>query len=589
MKMIVMVALLLLLFNPVVYSDYYPQDEYTARSYDDARVVRINYSLGESYVDRSFEEGLEEAVVNLPIFNKDRVGTTDGRLELYLGRFNYLRLDYDSEILFYQAPRLGKTRTTIRIDRGGIYLYVNHLDYGRDIQVQTPDCGVFILENGRYRINVHTRGGTEILVYRGMTEVSGEYRGSNVRSMYGMTMFNGDVYQNPVPIIRSGQNDFELWNMERNRLISRLIGYRSRYLNPAYANYEYELSRSGRWSYDSSFRTHIWIPHNPGPTWKPYYRGRWIHHPYYGNVWTSYDSWGWYTHHYGRWHWSHAYGWYWIPGNKWSPAWVSWSWTDNYYGWCPLSIWNRPVIVINNQWMRNYPYRSGFPFNSSSVIVVNKDNLWSPRIHKAALSGNALFKMKNSRINFRGRQPKLTPKSHQVSVINAKGKTVKYKKKGFLSSEKYKDRKPDQKMKVKKSGIESKHINRYSGPEKKITPEMKAKKKSRAQKAYPFYKSFPKKTEKHPNYKTPEKKGAVKKTVVKKDIKVISGKSPDRTVKKNAKTHEAKSTVQKKEQQKQIKKTTQKKDKKTEKKKKQKSESKKKKDEENKDKKKRNK
>ena len=564
MKIMVIITLLYLLFNPMVYSDYYPQDEYTARSYDDVQVVRINYSLGESYVDRSFEEGLEEAVVNLPVFNRDRVGTTDGRLELYLGRLNYLRLDYDSEILFYQAPRLGKTRTTIRMDRGGIYLYVNQLDYGRDIQVQTPDCGVFILENGRYRINVNTQGGTEILVYRGMTEVSGEYRGSNVRSMYGMTMFDGDVYQSPAPIIRSGQDDFGLWNMERNRLISRLIGYRSRYLNPAYANYEYELSRSGRWIYDRSFRTHIWIPHNPGTTWKPYYRGRWIHHPYYGYVWTSYDPWGWYTHHYGRWHWSHAYGWYWIPGNKWSPAWVSWSWTDNYYGWCPLSIWNRPVIVINNKWMRNYQYRSGFPFHSSSVIVVNKGNLWSPRIHKAALSGNALFKLKNARINFRGRHPKLTPNSHQVSVINAKGKTVKYKKKAFLSSEKYRDRKPDQKMKVKKSGIESKHINRYSGPQNKISPEMKTRKKSRIQKAYPFYKSFPKKAEKLPDYKTPEKKV---------------------TVKKNAKTRAVTSTVQKKEQ-KHIKKTTQKKDKKTKKKK---SESKKKKDEENKDKKQRNK
>ncbi|MCK4835593.1 MAG: hypothetical protein KAT17_03110, partial [Candidatus Aminicenantes bacterium] len=294
MKKIIGLMFVFLLFNSMLLPDYYQENEYLARSYDDARVVRVKYIEGEAYIKRSYEEGLEEAIRNLPVFDRDLAGTTDGRLELYLGQFNYLRLDYDSEIIFDQAPQLGRTRTTIRINRGGIYLLVNKLDYGRDIEIQTPDCGIFILENGRYRVNVHTEGGTEMLVYRGLTEISGETRGIDVGSMSKITMFDGDVYQMPVSIMKTHQDDFDLWNIERNSLVSRLLKYRSRYLVPGYSNYEYELSTSGRWVYDRTFQQHIWIPFNPGVYWKPYYHGRWIHHPYYGYVWTSYDSWGWY-------------------------------------------------------------------------------------------------------------------------------------------------------------------------------------------------------------------------------------------------------------------------------------------------------
>jgi hypothetical protein len=31
-----------------------------------------------------------------------------------------------------------------------------------------------------------------------------------------------------------------------------------------------------------------------------------------------------------------AYGWLWIPGYDWSPAWVTWGFADNYYAWAPL-------------------------------------------------------------------------------------------------------------------------------------------------------------------------------------------------------------------------------------------------------------
>ena len=50
----------------------------------------------------------------------------------------------------------------------------------------------------------------------------------------------------------------------------------------------------------------------------------------------SYDPWGGDPYHYGTWSRSDAYGWVWIPGTIWAPAWVTWYVGDNDIGWAPV-------------------------------------------------------------------------------------------------------------------------------------------------------------------------------------------------------------------------------------------------------------
>ena len=50
----------------------------------------------------------------------------------------------------------------------------------------------------------------------------------------------------------------------------------------------------------------------------------------------SYDPWGGDPYHYGTWSRSNAYGWVWIPGTIWAPAWVTWYVGDNDIGWAPV-------------------------------------------------------------------------------------------------------------------------------------------------------------------------------------------------------------------------------------------------------------
>jgi hypothetical protein len=70
--------------------------------------------------------------------------------------------------------------------------------------------------------------------------------------------------------------------------------------------------------------------------WCPYVdRGQWIDSDT-GWYWLSDYTWGWAVFHYGRWVREARFGWVWVPGNVWAPAWVAWRSTGDYYGWAPL-------------------------------------------------------------------------------------------------------------------------------------------------------------------------------------------------------------------------------------------------------------
>jgi hypothetical protein len=56
----------------------------------------------------------------------------------------------------------------------------------------------------------------------------------------------------------------------------------------------------------------------------------------YGWTWVSNEPYGWATYHYGRWDRDPRFGWIWIPGTIWGPAWVSWQSGGGYIGWAPL-------------------------------------------------------------------------------------------------------------------------------------------------------------------------------------------------------------------------------------------------------------
>jgi hypothetical protein len=115
----------------------------------------------------------------------------------------------------------------------------------------------------------------------------------------------------------------------------------SGYYNSTYQQFYDDLSPYGQWLNDPSYG-YVWMP-NVGPDFRPYYTNGYWAMSEYGNTWVSNYQWGWAAFHYGRWTFDNYYGWLWIPGSEWAPAWVTWRSNSNYYGWAPMG----PNVGIN--------------------------------------------------------------------------------------------------------------------------------------------------------------------------------------------------------------------------------------------------
>lgn len=113
------------------------------------------------------------------------------------------------------------------------------------------------------------------------------------------------------------------------------------------------LSPHGSWievaDYGYCFQPSVAVSNSD---WRPYADGYWAYTDL-GWTWVSYEDFGWATYHYGRWANLDSFGWVWVPGYEWGPAWVSWRTGGDYVGWAPLPPQRGEVVyagtAITNQ------------------------------------------------------------------------------------------------------------------------------------------------------------------------------------------------------------------------------------------------
>lgn len=123
-----------------------------------------------------------------------------------------------------------------------------------------------------------------------------------------------------------------------------------------------ELSPHGEWIAIGG-GVYGWRPAGVYTDWRPYTVGRWCW-TNYGWYWLSDEPWGWAVFHYGRWYYDDYYGWIWIPGYDWAPAWVEWRYSPDYIGWAPLG----PYAVFNISWGVHYRTRWYTPVHWWSFV-----------------------------------------------------------------------------------------------------------------------------------------------------------------------------------------------------------------------------
>jgi hypothetical protein len=135
------------------------------------------------------------------------------------------------------------------------------------------------------------------------------------------------------------------------------------------ANFDDALSPYGDWTDVDG--TRVWRPSATvvGDDFQPYAtNGQWVSSDY-GWYFQSDYSWGWAPFHYGRWALDANYGWIWIPGTVWAPAWVDWRSGGGYIGWAPLPPIGWSVVV--------QPWRPYWTFVPAAHFA---GNFWANRL-----------------------------------------------------------------------------------------------------------------------------------------------------------------------------------------------------------------
>jgi hypothetical protein len=106
------------------------------------------------------------------------------------------------------------------------------------------------------------------------------------------------------------------------------------------------------------------------PIYVPYTNGQWVYTDagYYFQAYTPYEE---IVHHYGRWVFHPIYGWVWVPGRVWAPAWVTWYESGPYIAWAPIP----PGVYLTSNVLVPPP------IDYVNFVVVERRYFFEPRIY----------------------------------------------------------------------------------------------------------------------------------------------------------------------------------------------------------------
>ncbi|MCC7008396.1 MAG: hypothetical protein IT184_06235 [Acidobacteria bacterium] len=301
----------------------------------DAIPAHLSVVEGDASLERDGQ--LERAIENMPLLAGDRLVTKRGRVEVLFADGSVLDVDESSAIEFLsdELLRLTAGRVRLTIARGA-----SPVDY----RVDAAGTSALIGSPGEYRLDLYDASAyapeVRLTVMRGSAELSTAAGRTLVRAGYEARATAQSEPSLPSYANASAWDDFERWAL--NQRDGRL-GVSAQYLPAELRYYSGAFDRDGWWRYQQDVG-YVWYP-RVAADWRPYYDGGWSYVGVFGWTWVGGGRWGWPTHHYGRWGFS-AGAWYWIPGRRWAPAWVSWASAPGYVGWCPLGWDNRPVVSI---------------------------------------------------------------------------------------------------------------------------------------------------------------------------------------------------------------------------------------------------
>lgn len=324
----------------------YQEDDYAGESPD--RYAQVKILEGDVRIRKAGEA--EEALSRgIPV--------TEGDVVESRGR-GVLQLGDGSRIAFGANTRF--TVASLFTGKDGARQVLLRLDYGRmrvtlassgdtRFRIDTPTGTASFADRASATVEVDRDRVTRFKLHSGRGNYSNERDKATLTAGERLTIYSAQDSLDRVRSFNTYEADaFDQWCDDA------LVYRRSQsaeYVPREIRSYADDLDDNGEWV-DVDDVGRCWRP-RVSVEWRPYWRGRWGAYAG-GMTWISDEPWGYVTSHHGRWGWTSHWGWYWIPGVFYSPAWVAWNWNGGYCGWSPLNYWNSPASWGYGAWNGGY-------------------------------------------------------------------------------------------------------------------------------------------------------------------------------------------------------------------------------------------
>ncbi len=318
----------------------------------------------------------DEVIMGSLLVPGDRIRTDRGRVEILFPDGSALDLDEFTSLELISPTRFRVTEGRLLLSVPGAARPSEAVRFAID----TPSASAETYGPGEYRLSMLTSPSglqTELAVIRGSAALINDRGTMPLRSAERSLAWDGSAPSFPQTFNSARFDAFDRWaGALREDRLSRLS---SQYLPPDLRVYGGALDRHGSWQYDAPYGN-VWYP-NVDEDWRPYSDGSWAPVPSYGWTWIGVSSWAWPTHHYGRWGYERS-RWFWIPDERWAPAWVSWGSAPGYVSWSPLGFDDRPL----------YGFSAASRSNGVGWTVVARDHFDGPRrnVRQYAISPRGL-------------------------------------------------------------------------------------------------------------------------------------------------------------------------------------------------------
>ena len=369
-----------------------------------ARVARLAQIAAQVSLEPAGTNLWTAAMPNTPLTHGDRLYVNrQGHAELQMGQMAVRIWKYTD----VTVANLSNDATQLAVAQGSLHVRTFVLRPKDNVEVDTPNGAITVMQPGDFRLDVYTSGGgTLVTVDSGEVQISGP----GLAKILGAGECVHLVGSNPIHVLTQpmpGKDPFDVWSLQRDRAF--LSSQSRQYVNSNTVGFD-DLDRYGTWKQTLEYGP-VWYPSNVPAGWSPYSNGRWAWVSPWGWTWVDAEAWGFAPFHYGRWT-DLGSRWGWNPGPTgaaptYSPAMVAFVGGAKFSGegGSPLAGW--------------FPLGPGEPFypsygcSASCFTEVNLTNLREAHSTARHVSASNYFRYYHTQVGF-----------HSIRYANQKAATI---------------------------------------------------------------------------------------------------------------------------------------------------------------------